>query len=124
MNDDRTKLNAYYLWRAIYPMPLYQVIQGLVLYIGLFPDDPLLRLSVSGILAILVFGWIYREDVKERCGREQGQKKEAPRFGAGAWMLVILGSICVALAGNKLISLSGLAEWSGSEFHLFSPSCR
>ena len=68
MNVDRTKLNVYYLWRAIYPMPLYQVIQGLVLYIGLFPDDPLLRLSVGGILSILVFGWIYREDVKERCG--------------------------------------------------------
>lgn len=78
MNVDRTKLNVYYLWRAIYPMPLYQVIQGLVLYIGLFPDDPLLRLGVSGILSILVFGWIYREDVKERCGHEQGQKKEAP----------------------------------------------
>ena len=114
MNVDRTKLNVYYLWRAIYPMPLYQVIQGLVLYIGLFPDDQLLRLGVSGILSILVFGWIYREDVKERCGHEQGQKKEAPRFGAGAWMLVMLGGICVALVGNKLISLSGLAEWSDS----------
>ena len=114
MNVDRTKLNVYYLWRAIYPMPLYQVIQGLVLYIGLFPDDPLLRLSVGGILSILVFGWIYQEDVKGRCGHEQGQKKEAPRFGAGAWMLVMLGGICVALVGNKLISLSGLAEWSDS----------
>ena len=41
--------------------PVSRVIQGLVLYRSL-PDDPLLRLSVSGILSILVFGWIYRED--------------------------------------------------------------
>ncbi len=78
MNVDRTKLNVYYLWRAIYPMPLYQVIQGLVLYavvfflfsmgIGdgslttlmkVFPDITVVCLMISGILSILLFGWIY-----------------------------------------------------------------
>lgn len=116
MNDDPTKLSAYNLWRAIYPMPLYQVIQGLVLYIGLFPDEPLLRLSVSGILAIPVFGWTYRKDAKERSGRMRSREQggEYPRLGAGTLILVMLGGIIVALAGNKLVSLLGLANLSGS----------
>lgn len=116
MNDDRTKLSAYNLWRAIYPMPLYQVIQGLVLYIGFFPDEPLLRLSVSGIFAILIFGWIYRKDIEERSGRMQSrtQDGEYSRLGTGALILIILGGIVVALAGNKLVSLLGLVNLSGS----------
>ena len=116
MNDDRTKLSAYNLWRAIYPMPLYQVIQGLVLYIGFFPDESLLRLSVSGILAIFIFGWVYRRDVQERSGRTRSPEQggEHPRLGAGALILVMLGGVAVALAGNKLVSLLGLTELSGS----------
>lgn len=116
MNDDRTKLSAYNLWRAIYPMPLYQVIQGLVLYIGLFPDELLLRLSVSGILAILIFGWIYRKDIEERSGRMRSRTQggEYSRLGTGALILIMLGGIVVALAGNKLVGLLGLADLSGS----------
>lgn len=116
MNDDRTKLSVYNLWRAIYPMPLYQVIQGLVLYIGLFPDEPLLRLSISGILAILVFGWIYRKDMEERSTRTRNleQRGEHPRLGAGTLLLVMLGGVIVALAGNKLVSLLDLQNLSGS----------
>lgn len=114
MNGERTKLNGYYLWRAIYPIPLYQVIQGLIIYSGIFADEPLLNLSVGGILLILVFGWLYRRDVKERREKTQRQEKEAGRSGAVALLLVAMGGIVVALAGNKLISLLGLTGFSDS----------
>ena len=81
MNVDRTKLSVYHLWRAIYPMPLYQLIQGLALsaavfflfsmgigdgslttLMKVFPDITVVYLMISGVLSILLFGWIYHRD--------------------------------------------------------------
>ena len=129
MKKDRTKLSVYHLWRAIYPMPLYQLIQGLVLSaavfflfsIGIgdgslttlmkvFPDITVVYLMISGVLSILLFGWIYHRDVQERKNRAIWE--EHTHLGAGTILLIMLGGAGVALAGNQLVNLTPLMELS------------
>ena len=129
MKKDRTKLSVYHLWRAIYPMPLYQLIQGLVLsaavfflfsmgigdgslttLMKVFPDITVVYLMISGVLSILLFGWIYHRDVQERKNRAIWE--EHTHLGAGTILLIMLGGAGVALAGNQLVNLTPLMELS------------
>lgn len=77
---------------------------------NVFPDITVVYLMISGVLSILLFGWIYHRDVQERKNRAIWE--EHTHLGAGTILLIMLGGAGVALAGNQLVNLTPLMELS------------
>ncbi|MDO4260995.1 MAG: CPBP family intramembrane metalloprotease [Eubacteriales bacterium] len=122
---DRTDISLYHLWRAVYPMLLYMLLQGLLLpvfrlFFRLFgagseaavSDAMTAYLAFCGLVSLLLFGWIYRRDVEER--KRSGTWREPRPMKAPELFRIAAGACAMALFGNNLVNLTPLMELSRS----------
>ncbi|MCD8242127.1 MAG: CPBP family intramembrane metalloprotease [Lachnospiraceae bacterium] len=114
----------YQLWRAVYPVLLYLIIQVVVSaifsvallkcaefgwvddYFAAYLDSTTLILLISALIGILIFGLLYRGDSMRR--------HMEPTMWQESLLWVLIGASALALLGNNLMSLTPLAEISES----------
>ncbi len=114
----------YQLWRAVYPVLLYLVIQVVVSaifavaltmcvrlgwvddYLETYLDSATLILLISALVGILIFELLYRDDSLRR--------HMAPTAWQESLLWVLIGASALALLGNNLMNLTPLAEVSES----------
>ncbi len=131
--DSKKKVTASGVWRAVYPVLLYEAVQFFVsvFYAAalLLPDlikgtswnrvqDTFLSrymagtvtiVLISAVIAFPLFGWMYYRDTKRR---NFSRWKEMPTEGKLLW--VVIGSGALALFANNIISLTQLIRISES----------
>lgn len=126
--NDRSRINAKNLWLAVYPMILYDVIQGaaaLLLYGILFfmeeagiydswvyDESMILTVLAGTLVSIPLFGWIYRRDVERR--RMNQWSAEEPGLTEGQFLWVAAASISAAILGNNVVGLLPLGDLADS----------
>ena len=128
----RTRVSVYNIWRVIYPMILYMLLQSMIMAVGMlaislfFPelaqnagtsvenwsDLAVSFLLLSSAVSVVLFGFLYRADCSERL---EYREERAPRQLDGNSVLWIsVASIAFSMVGNNLIDISPLPELSGS----------
>lgn len=121
-------MKIYKVWRAMYPMALYVIIQSLVFTAGtifvsrFFPeilaeagqsvsawsDLSVTFLTISAAVSTIIFGMLYQSDVRKRTW-----KPDKTLTGRDAW-LIAAASIAFSVVGNNLVNISPLPELSDS----------
>ncbi|MCD8363034.1 MAG: CPBP family intramembrane metalloprotease [Lachnospiraceae bacterium] len=114
----------YQLWRAVYPVLLYLVIQLVVSaifavalvkcaefgwvddYLDAYLDSTTLILLISALIGVLIFGLLYRRDTRRR--------HMEPAAWQQSLLWVLLAASALAIVGNNLMNLTPLAEMSES----------
>ncbi|MCD8196051.1 MAG: CPBP family intramembrane metalloprotease [Lachnospiraceae bacterium] len=114
----------YQLWRAVYPVLLYLIIQVVVSaifsvallrctefgwiddYFAAYLDSTTLILLISALIGVLIFGLLYRDDMLRR--------HMEPTAWRESLLWVLVGASTLALLGNMLMSLTPFAKISES----------
>lgn len=128
----RTRVSIYSIWRVIYPMILYMLLQSMIMAVGMmalslflpelaqnagssienWSDTAVSFLLLSSALSVILFGFLYRADCEERL--EYRQVRAPQRMDGNSILWISVASIAFSMVGNNLIDISPLPELSGS----------
>ena len=128
----RTRVSIYSIWRVIYPMILYMLLQSMIMAVGMmalslflpelaqnagssienWSDTAVSFLLLSSALSVILFGFLYRADCEERL--EYREMRTPRRLDGNSILWISVASIAFSMVGNNLIDISPLPELSGS----------
>lgn len=132
--EDRRGVSFAGVWRGIYPILLYELIQiasalayaawllgaallrggsweGAVRSFGQdYAEGTVLIVLIGALASLPVFGWLYCRDVQKRPYIMRQQEDRAPTEAQLLW--TVIASAALALFANNLLSLLPLGDWS------------
>ncbi len=133
--DGRRKVTLGGLWRSLYPVLLYMLIQvtvsifyvvaaGVVWTIqGGNPwnladylldhlvEETILVVLLAALVTIPLYSWLYYKDIQRK--RWAGWKDEWFPLREGDLLWAVIGTAALAMFGNGLINLLPLSSWAG-----------
>lgn len=129
---DRSRITIGNLWRAVYPMLVYHLIQGGVAMIfssllfmksmrngwadipGEYMESTIWIVLIGAVLAIPLFGWLYYRDTLRRQWMRQWSPSEGLGITEGQFFWVALAGISAAILGNNVAGMLPLGEFAES----------
>lgn len=119
---DRSRVTIGNLWRVVYPMLVYNLIQGAVAVAvfwtrteaeRLYSENLILVVLLGAVISIPLFGWLYHRDVMRRQWMRQWPS-EGLGITEGQLFWVAVAGASVAILGNNVVGMLPLGEFAES----------